>query len=100
MYSIEICLYVPIDTPSYGIVYALRQAINGRGGGVSGVDHCWLIIICLFVAVLLVGREGKLQRDAGAGDYGVGCVGCVGGVAGDDGVGSVGAGPALSSTQH
>ena len=69
-----------------------EPAINGRGGGgVSGVDYCWLMI-CLFVAVLLFAGEDGVG--------GVGCVGCVAGVAGDDGVGGVGAGPALSSTQH
>ena len=97
-------IFLPNDKPSYGIVHALRQAIHGRGGGVSGVDHCWLIMF-LFEVVLLVGKEGELWWDAGDD-----CVGGVGGlkfgdvggvaVAGDDGVGDVGAGPSLSSTQH
>ena len=82
-------------------MHALRQAIHGRGGGVSCVDHCWLIMF-LFEVVLLVGKEGELWWDAGDDCVGGLNFGGVGGVAvaGDDGVGDVGAGPSLSSTQH
>ena len=95
-----------------------EPAINGRGQGVSGVVHCWLMI-CLFLAVLLFAGEdgvGCVGGVAGVGHVGrASCVACVGGVGdvagvghvgrvsrvpGDDGVGGVGVGPALSSTQH